>query len=165
MTRFWILRPPFTGNQIKKKVGQHLWAILVIKLGPIRLSLEFCFQSVNKNQFEIWQTAIYLKRRLYNVHYVQINDLIYVSQQSAADYDYQEKVGKHGSQVAGLKGFGGKFGVQTDRKDAAVVGFDEGQGHVDTTYEKYQPVIAGKKKIQRWSDLLSLNHLNLNFIL
>lgn len=50
---------------------------------------------------------------------------------------------KHESQTDGSKGFGGKFGVQTDRQDAAAVGFDEEQGHVGTTYEKDKPVVAG----------------------
>jgi hypothetical protein len=71
------------------------------------------------------------------------NVLIYLLWQSAVGYDYQEKVEKHESQVDGSKGFGGKFGVQTDRQDAAAVGFDEEQGHVGTTYEKDKPVIAG----------------------
>lgn len=66
-----------------------------------------------------------------------------VFSQSAVGYDYQEKVVKHESQTDGSKGFGGKFGVQTDRQDAAAVGFDEEQGHVGTTYEKHKPVVAG----------------------
>ena len=31
---------------------------------------------------------------------------------------------KHPSQVDGVKGFGGKFGVQTDRKDASAAGWE-----------------------------------------
>ena len=37
--------------------------------------------------------------------------------QSAVGWDYQEKLVKHESQTDGVKGFGGKFGVQTDRVD------------------------------------------------
>ena len=32
-------------------------------------------------------------------------------------WDYQEKLVKHESQTDGNKGFGGKFGIQTDRID------------------------------------------------
>ena len=56
--------------------------------------------------------------------------------QSAVGWDYQEKLQKHESQTDYSKGFGGKFGVQTDRQDAAAVGFDDEQGHVGTNYEK-----------------------------
>ena len=50
---------------------------------------------------------------------------------------------KHESQTDGAKGFGGKFGVQTDRQDKAAVGFDEDAGSIGTTYEKNKPVVAG----------------------
>ena len=36
---------------------------------------------------------------------------------SAVGHDYVAKVEKHASQTDGAKGFGGKFGVQTDRID------------------------------------------------
>ena len=36
---------------------------------------------------------------------------------SAVGHDYIAKVEKHASQIDGAKGFGGKFGVQTDRVD------------------------------------------------
>lgn len=36
---------------------------------------------------------------------------------SAVGHDYVAKVEKHGSQTDAAKGFGGKFGVQTDRVD------------------------------------------------
>jgi len=39
---------------------------------------------------------------------------------SAVGWDYQEKLVKHESQTDGAKGFGGKFGVQTDRVDKVV---------------------------------------------
>ena len=50
---------------------------------------------------------------------------------------------KHESQTDGTKGFGGKFGVQTDRQDKAAVGFDEDAGNIGTTYEKNKPAVAG----------------------
>lgn len=50
---------------------------------------------------------------------------------------------KHESQLDYTKGFGGKYGVQSDRQDATAVGFDEGTGHVGTVYEKDKPVILG----------------------
>ena len=40
--------------------------------------------------------------------------------QSAVGWDYQEKLVKHESQTDGTKGFGGKFGVQTDRIDKVI---------------------------------------------
>lgn len=60
-------------------------------------------------------------------------------------WDYQEKVEKHESQMDYTKGFGGKFGLQTDRQDVAAVGFDEEQGHVGTIYEKDKPVVTGNR--------------------
>lgn len=50
---------------------------------------------------------------------------------------------KHESQTDGSKGFGGKFGVQKDRQDAAALGFDEQPTAVGTNYEKNKPVVAG----------------------
>ena len=66
--------------------------------------------------------------------------------QSAVGWDYQEKVEKHESQTDYSKGFGGKFGVQTDRQDRAAVGFEADQGPVGTAYEKNKPVVAEKGK-------------------
>lgn len=40
-----------------------------------------------------------------------------LSSQSAAGWDYQAKLAQHESQTDATKGFGGKFGVQTDRQD------------------------------------------------
>ena len=37
--------------------------------------------------------------------------------QSALGWDHQSELAKHGSQTDAAKGFGGKFGVQKDRKD------------------------------------------------
>ena len=37
--------------------------------------------------------------------------------QSAVGWEYQSELSKHGSQVDAAKGFGGKYGVQTDRQD------------------------------------------------
>lgn len=67
-----------------------------------------------------------------------------IFKQSAVGWDYQEKVEKHESQKDYVKGFGGKFGLQTDRVDKAAVGFDADQGPVGTTYDKQKPVVAGK---------------------
>ena len=41
--------------------------------------------------------------------------------QSAVGYEHQEKLQQHESQKDYSKGFGGKFGVQTDRKDEVSV--------------------------------------------
>ena len=43
--------------------------------------------------------------------------LYYCDLQTAMDHDYHEKLSKHASQTDAAKGFGGKYGVQTDRKD------------------------------------------------
>lgn len=37
--------------------------------------------------------------------------------QSAVGFDYQAQLAKHGSQTDAAKGFGGKYGVQKERKD------------------------------------------------
>lgn len=63
--------------------------------------------------------------------------------QSAVGWDYHDKVEKHESQKDYTKGFGGKFGVQTDRQDASAVGFDHVTGYVGTNYEKNKPVVTG----------------------
>lgn len=44
--------------------------------------------------------------------------------QSAAGWDHKEKIEKHGSQKDYSSGFGGKFGVQSDRQDKSAVGWD-----------------------------------------
>lgn len=44
---------------------------------------------------------------------------------SAETWDYEGKVEKHVSQKDYAKGFGGKYGVETDRKDASAHGWDE----------------------------------------
>ena len=64
--------------------------------------------------------------------------------QSAVGWDYQDKVEKHESQKDYTKGFGGKFGVQTDRQDASAVGFEDQQGPVGTNYEKNKAVVTGR---------------------
>ena len=43
---------------------------------------------------------------------------------SAVGHDYLEKVDKHASQKDYSSGFGGKFGVQTDRQDKSAAGWD-----------------------------------------
>lgn len=42
---------------------------------------------------------------------------MYPNLQSALGYDYQAQLAKHGSQTDAAKGFGGKYGVQKERKD------------------------------------------------
>ena len=37
--------------------------------------------------------------------------------QSAVGWEYQTELSKHGSQTDAAKGFGGRYGVQTDRQD------------------------------------------------
>ena len=37
--------------------------------------------------------------------------------QGAVGFDYQANLAKHGSQTDAAKGFGGKYGVQKERKD------------------------------------------------
>lgn len=44
--------------------------------------------------------------------------------QSAEDWDYKEKIEKHGSQRDYSTGFGGKYGIQVDRQDKSAVGWD-----------------------------------------
>ena len=41
--------------------------------------------------------------------------------QSAVGFDYQAQLAKHESQTDAAKGFGGKFGVQADRKDEVCI--------------------------------------------
>lgn len=52
----------------------------------------------------------------------------------------------HESQVDHKKGFGGKFGVQTDRMDKSAVAFDDDANiKVGTAYSKVKPDIGGAK--------------------
>lgn len=46
------------------------------------------------------------------------------SYQSAAGWEHKEQIEKHSSQKDYSVGFGGKFGVQDDRKDASALGWD-----------------------------------------
>lgn len=57
-----------------------------------------------------------------NNHHPQIKLFLFFFK-SAVGWDYQEKLGKHESQTDGSIGFGGKFGVQTDRIDKVFVYF------------------------------------------
>ena len=43
-----------------------------------------------------------------------------------------------------IKGFGGKFGVQTDRKDKSALSYDEEQDKIGTNYERTRPVVPVK---------------------
>lgn len=47
------------------------------------------------------------------------------SSQAAVSFDYKGKVDPHASQKDYAVGFGGKYGVQTDRKDKSAAGWDE----------------------------------------
>lgn len=68
---------------------------------------------------------------------------------------------KHESQLDYTKGFGGKFGVQSDRQDATAVGFDEGTGHVGTVYEKDKPVVLGiVLKLYKFLSVYNLKSFN-----
>jgi cortactin len=42
---------------------------------------------------------------------------LFTTNQSAVGSDYQADLAKHASQTDAAKGFGGKYGVQADRKD------------------------------------------------
>ena len=72
--------------------------------------------------------------------------------QSAVDWDYKEKVEKHGSQRDYSSGFGGKYGVQVDRQDKSAVGWD----HVEKL-EKHESQKGNKKSIIKI--LLSLDDI------
>jgi hypothetical protein len=50
--------------------------------------------------------------------------LFYCIFQSAVSWEHKEKIEKHASQKDYATGFGGKFGVQTDRQDKSAVGWD-----------------------------------------
>ena len=54
--------------------------------------------------------------------------------QSAVGADYQADLSKHASQTDAAKGFGGKYGVQSDRKDK--VGFSTHNIVWDNIYMK-----------------------------
>ena len=54
--------------------------------------------------------------------------IILVNLQSALGWDYQSDLSKHGSQTDATKGFGGRYGVQTDRQDD--VSYNHSNEHV-----------------------------------
>lgn len=65
---------------------------------------------------------------------------------SAVGWDHHERPQVHESQVDHKKGFGGKFGVQTDRMDKSAAPFDdESDTKVGTTYTKVKPDIGAAK--------------------
>ena len=43
--------------------------------------------------------------------------ILWLILQSALGWEHQTELSKHGSQIDAAKGFGGKYGVQTDRQD------------------------------------------------
>lgn len=64
---------------------------------------------------------------------------------SALGWDHHEAPQKHESQTDHKIGFGGKFGVQTDRMDKSAVTFDEEPQKVGTVYSKVKPDIGNAK--------------------
>lgn len=64
---------------------------------------------------------------------------------SAVGWDHHEAPQKHESQTDHKVGFGGKFGVQTDRMDKSAVTFNEEPSKVGTTYTKVKPDIGSAK--------------------
>ena len=52
---------------------------------------------------------------------------IYYLFQSAHTFEYQSELSKHGSQTDGSKGFGGRYGVQTDSQDKTAGSYDDMQ--------------------------------------
>lgn len=62
--------------------------------------------------------------------------------QSAVGWDYQQKLEKHESQTDGSKGFGGKFGVQTDRIDKVLVLWVYGKESVYYAYFWFQSAVG-----------------------
>merc|ERR1711935_443428 len=55
-----------------------------------------------------------------------------------------EKLNKHESQKDYAKGFGGKFGVQTDRKDKSALSYDDQPEKIGTNYERTRPEVPAK---------------------
>jgi len=64
---------------------------------------------------------------------------------SAVGWDHHEGLHQHQSQTDHSKGFGGKFGVQTDRVDRSAHDFNEQPERVGTKYEKSRPDIGSAK--------------------
>lgn len=57
-------------------------------------------------------------------------------------WDHHEAPQKHESQTDHKIGFGGKFGVQTDRMDKSAVTFNDEPSRVGTNYSKTKPDIG-----------------------
>ena len=70
----------------------------------------------------------------------------------AVGHEYRTDLHKHQSQTDAAKGFGGKFGVQKDRQDAAAVDF--------SYKEKLQQHASQKGNI----DYLSFLHIKFNIL-
>lgn len=85
----------------------------------VRLDVEAIFIHKNKRKpnhaaFDIApKSSSYFNRNFY-----------FDISQSALGWDHHEKTEKHSSQVDHSKGFGGKFGVQEDRKDRSALGWE-----------------------------------------
>uniref|UniRef100_A0A667ZNR8 Cortactin n=1 Tax=Myripristis murdjan TaxID=586833 RepID=A0A667ZNR8_9TELE len=68
---------------------------------------------------------------------------------SAMGFDYQGKTEKHESQKDYAKGFGGKFGVETDKVDKSAVGFEyQGKTERHESQKDYVKGFGGKFGVQ-----------------
>lgn len=63
----------------------------------------------------------------------------------AVGWDHHEAPQKHESQTDHKIGFGGKFGIQSDRMDKSASSFNEEPESVGTTYTKVKPDIGDAK--------------------
>uniref|UniRef100_A0A8C2HK40 Cortactin n=1 Tax=Cyprinus carpio TaxID=7962 RepID=A0A8C2HK40_CYPCA len=72
-----------------------------------------------------------------------------VSVLSAVGFEYQGKTEKHESQKDYTKGFGGKFGVETDKVDKSAVGFEyQGKTEKHESQKDYVKGFGGKFGVQ-----------------
>lgn len=56
-------------------------------------------------------------------------------------HDYKAPLAQHASQTDAAKGFGGKYGVQQDRKDKAAVGYDHHEKVEKHASQKGMPAV------------------------
>ncbi|XP_046931757.1 src substrate cortactin-like [Lynx rufus] len=81
---------------------------------------------------------------LINKHYKDKVD------RSAVGFEYQGKTEKHESQKDYVKGFGGKFGVQTDRQDKCALGWDHQEKlQLHESQKDYSKGFGGKYGVQK----------------
>ena len=65
-------------------------------------------------------------------------------------FEYQGKTEKHESQKDYVKGFGGKFGVQTDRQDKCALGWDHQEKlQLHESQKDYAKGFGGKYGVQK----------------